>query len=69
VDEDLLGGFRLGGFARPFDEFAVETARFGTRPRAGCGTLTTHWSFWADWMSLNVVASQSQLLRVVDRGA
>jgi hypothetical protein len=24
VDEDLLGGFRLGAFAGPFDEFAVD---------------------------------------------
>jgi hypothetical protein len=27
VDEDLLGGFRLGAFAGPFDEFAVDDGR------------------------------------------
>jgi hypothetical protein len=68
VDEDLFGGFRLGGFAGPFDEFAVETGRSGT-DQGGCGALTAYRPFWPGWMSLNVVASQSQLLRVVDRGA
>jgi hypothetical protein len=45
VDEDLFGGFRLGGFARPFDEFAVETGRFGT-DQGGCCALTAHRPFW-----------------------
>jgi hypothetical protein len=30
VGEDLLGGFRLGALAGPFDEFAVDDGRPGT---------------------------------------
>jgi hypothetical protein len=30
MGEDLLGGFRLGALAGPFDEFAVDDGRTGT---------------------------------------
>lgn len=50
MDADLLGSFRLGAFAGPFEEFAVEETRSGTDQGAEVRCVDRSHRVWADWI-------------------